>query len=84
MEKLTLDKKTTYRITVSGDVLKYRNGWERIESAYVHQDEDGQYLTTFICCCDQAGLHGLLRSLYSKGLPLVQIMCEGYETLEKN
>jgi hypothetical protein len=39
----------------------------------IHSEEDGSPVTTLTCTVDQAALHGLLRRLYSLGLPLISV-----------
>lgn len=41
----------------------------------VESDEDGQPVTTLSGTLDQAALLGLLRRLYSLGLPLISVIC---------
>jgi len=42
----------------------------------VGSDDDGLPVSTLIGAFDQATLQGLLRSLYSLGLPLISIICQ--------
>ena len=78
-QKLTLDQPTTYRIKVPG-VLNQR--WVKMNreiSVSVGNDNDSLPITTLIVTVDQAGLHGLLRRLYSMGLPLLSVNCFGVD-----
>ena len=43
----------------------------------VKYDDDGTPVTTLTGSVDQAALHGLLRRLYSLGLPLISVNCLG-------
>lgn len=74
-KKLTLDQTVKYQITVPGKLV---NGWkdwyEGLEIADGTQ-EDGTSITTLTCTVDQAALQGLLRRLYTKGLPLLSVIC---------
>ncbi|MEJ2265790.1 MAG: hypothetical protein P8X95_20285 [Anaerolineales bacterium] len=38
-------------------------------------ESDGSPITTLTGIFDQAALHGLLRQLYSRGLPLISVNC---------
>ena len=72
--KPSLDRPATYQIKVPG-VLNQR--WVKMNgeiSFMVENDEDGQPITTLTVTIDQAGLHGLLRRLYSLGLPLISVI----------
>ena len=71
--KLTLDRPATYRIQVPG-VIHQR--WLDIDDAIwlvAGTDDDGLPVTTLTVTVDQAALQGLLRRLYSLGLPLISV-----------
>ena len=73
--KLTLDQPASYQIIVPG-VLD--ESWSDLgEGVTIAIDcETGQFPVTIITgILDQAALHGLLRQLYSMGLPLVSAVC---------
>ena len=73
--KPSLDRPATYQIKVPG-ALNQR--WVKMNgeiSFMVENDEDGRPITTLTVIVDQAGLHGLLRRLYSLGLPLISVIC---------
>lgn len=73
--KLTLDQEVTYQIKVPGEISKSWPGWDdKIEAGVDHRNHTSP-TTTLTCVVDQAGLHGLLRSLYSMGLPLISVIC---------
>lgn len=44
----------------------------------IDSDADGLPITTLTGTFDQAALHGLLRRLYSLGLPLISVVCVAY------
>jgi len=72
-QKLTLDQPTIYQIQVPGqlDESWAKLGWEvtiRVESR-----ADGSPVSTLTGAFDQAALQGLLRRLYSMGLPLISV-----------
>ena len=46
------------------------------------QDENGSPVTTLTGTVDQAALQGLLRRLYSLGLPLISVFCLEYDLEE--
>jgi hypothetical protein len=72
--KYSLDRSATYQIKVPG-MLKHR--WVNMMgeiSIVVGNDDDGLPITTLTVTVDQAGLHGLLRRLYSLGLPLISVL----------
>jgi hypothetical protein len=41
----------------------------------VASEDNGQPITTLTLIVDQAALQGLLRRLYSLGLPLISVIC---------
>jgi len=73
--KLNLDRPATYQIKVPGVLDERwadRNGGMTVT---VESDEDGPPITTLTTTVDQAALHGLLRRLFSVGLPLISVNC---------
>jgi hypothetical protein len=71
--KLSLDRLTTYQITVPGLINKQWTSWRKEITVAVGLDDDGLPTTSLIVTVDQAGLQGLLRRLYSFGLPLLSV-----------
>ena len=72
-QNLSLDRKATYQIKVPG-VLHQR--WIDMNDDFgvvAGTDEDGFPVTMLIVTVDQAALQGLLRRLYSLGLPLISV-----------
>jgi hypothetical protein len=69
--KLTLDRPTTYQITVPGHLDEHWTDW--IGSMAITVESDGPASTTLTGIVDQAALHGLLLRLYSLGLPLISV-----------
>jgi hypothetical protein len=69
--KLTLDRPATYQIKVPGHLKKSLVDWGGRMTITVASD--GSPTTTFTGLVDQAALHGLLRRLYSLGLPLISV-----------
>ena len=69
----TLDAPATYRIKVPGQL---NDGWDELGwdlTVTVEREGDGPPFTTLTGKFDQAALQGLLRRLYSLGLPLLSV-----------
>ena len=73
--KLTLDRKTAYRIIVPGQVQKLHLGPGTVETEFKEDGANGLPITILTGTFDQAGLYGLLRRLYAMGLPLMAVLC---------
>jgi hypothetical protein len=73
--KLTLDRPATYQIKVPGHIGESWSDWVGGMTITVESDSDGLPVTTLTGTVDQAALHGLLRRLYSLGLPLISVNC---------
>ena len=71
-KKLTLDQPVTYHIKVPGELNENWMEWREIT---VNSERDGLPVTTLTVTVDQAALIGLLRRLYSLGLPLISVNC---------
>jgi hypothetical protein len=72
-EKLSLDRPATYQIKVPGELDESWINWSGEITIRIEQSEQGETETTLIGTVDQAGLQGLLRRLYSFGLPLISV-----------
>ena len=71
--KLTLDKAVSYTITVQGALGQGWNEWmDSIEMTIVRETNDYS-ISSLSAILDQAALQGLLRRLYSLGLPLIEV-----------
>jgi hypothetical protein len=70
-QKLTLDRPVTYQIMVPGVLDGKWLDWNDGMTITVENDENGNPITTLTITVDQAALQGLLRHLYSLGLPLI-------------
>ena len=71
--KLTLDRPATYQIKVPGELDQ---SWaDSNEQMTITVDSEGDVppVTTLTGSFDQAALQGLLRRLYSLGLPLISV-----------
>jgi len=75
-QKLTLDRPATYQIKVPGLLDESWSDWDRKITITIDSDADGLPVTTLTGKVDQAALQGLLRRLYSLGLPLILVNCE--------
>jgi hypothetical protein len=73
-QKLTLDGPATYRIKVPGELDAARADWAGGMTIAVESGGDGPPVTTLTGTVDQAALQGLLRRLYSLGLPLISVI----------
>jgi hypothetical protein len=74
IEKLTLDRPATYQIKVPGKIDVSRADWVGKMAITVESEGDGPPTTTLTGDVDQAALHGLLRRIYSLGLPLIAVI----------
>lgn len=72
--RLTLDRPVTYQIKVPGHLDDSWAEWVGNVTVAVENEEDGRPVTTLTGALDQAALQGLLRRLYSLGLPLISVM----------
>jgi hypothetical protein len=79
--KLSLDRPVTYQIQVPGHLDESWSDWVEGLTIAVESEGEGPPVTTLTGRLDQAALQGLLRRLYSLGLPLVSVVCleEGAE-----
>ena len=73
--KLTLDRPVTYQIRVPGHLGESWSDWVGEMAITIENDRNGSPVTTLTGNLDQAALHGLLRRLYSLGLPLISVRC---------
>ena len=67
----TLHQPATYAIKVPGQLHEAWTEWVEGMTLTVESAGDGPPITTLIVTVDQAALQGLLRWLYSLGLPLI-------------
>ena len=72
--KLTLDRPVTYQIKVPGHLDESWADWVGGMTIAVEGEGDGPPVTTLTGVVDQAALQGLLRRLYSLGLPLISVI----------
>ena len=74
-QKVTLGRPVTYQIKVPGHLDERWSDSGRKMTITIESDSDGPPVTTLTGTFDQAALHGLLRRLYSLGLPLISVIC---------
>ena len=72
-QKLTLDLPATYQIKVPGELDESWSEWSGNMTITVESEGDGPLVTILTGNVDQAALQGLLRRLYSLGLPLISV-----------
>ena len=72
-QKLSLDQQVTYQIQVPGSIDPNWSDWGVEMKVAVDYDEHGFPLSTLTGKFDQAALQGLLRRLYSLGIPLISV-----------
>jgi hypothetical protein len=73
--KLTLHRPATYQIKVPGHLADSWTEWDGRMKVTLVCDHKGRPITTLTGTLDQAALQGLLRRLYSLGLPLISVIC---------
>ncbi len=75
-QKLTLDQPATYQIKVPGHLNESWSDWAGGMTITLESGDAGPPTTTLTgVVADQAALQGLLRRLYSLGLPLISVNC---------
>ncbi|MEJ2598260.1 MAG: hypothetical protein P8Z00_07980 [Anaerolineales bacterium] len=73
--KFTLDQPANYQIKVPGELDERWIDWNGEMAVTVASDRDGLPVTILTGSLDQAALQGVLRRLYSLGLPLISVNC---------
>jgi hypothetical protein len=74
-QELNLHQPATYQIRVPGALDESWSEWLAGMTITIERKGEGPPLTTLTGTLDQAALQGLLRRLYSLGLPLVSVTC---------
>ena len=74
-QNLTLDRPATYQIKVPGHLDESWSDWDGKITITIDSDVDSLPVTTLTGSLDQAALQGLLRRLYSLGVPLISVIC---------
>ena len=73
--KLTLDRPATYQIKVPGHLDESCSYWAGRMTITFESKGDDPPVTILTGIFDQAALLGLLRRIYSLGLPLISVNC---------
>lgn len=73
-QKLTLDLPATYQIKVPGHLDASWMDWAKGMTISLETEADCPPTTTLTGPVDQAALQGMLRRLYSLGLPLISVV----------
>jgi hypothetical protein len=81
-QKLTLDKLAIYQIKVPGHLDKRWVDWVGSITITFESEIDSPPVTILTGTFDQAALQGLLRRLYTVGLPLISVICLVYDCEE--
>jgi hypothetical protein len=71
----TLHRPATYEIKVPGHIGEHWSDWAGGMTIAVEYKGEAPPVTTLAGTVDQAALLGLLRRLYSLGLPLISVVC---------
>lgn len=74
-QKLTLDRPARYQIKVPGYIGESWAEWAEGMTFTVENQNEDLPITILTGALDQAALQGLLRRLYSLGLPLISVIC---------
>lgn len=74
-QKLSLDRPAAYQIMVQGYLDESWWDWVGGLTITVESKGDRSPVTTLAGTLDQAALQGLLRRLYSLGVPLISVSC---------
>jgi hypothetical protein len=72
-QELTLDQLVTYQIKVPGELDESWSDWIQGMTIAVEREGEDPPVTILTGTVDQAALHGVLRRLYSLGLPLISV-----------
>jgi len=73
MKKPTLDRPAIYKIKILGELNPVWVEWP-VDITFNIEGENDLPVTVLTGTFDQAALHGLLRRLYSMGLPLLSVI----------
>ena len=74
-QKLTLDRLATYQIKVPGALDERWTDWGAEMTITIESDDNSLSITTLTGILNQTTLQGLLRRLYSLGIPLISAIC---------
>lgn len=71
--RLSLYRPALYQVKIPGALNEHWSDWEGEMEVTFEKDEDGFQITILTGILDQAALLGLLRQIYSLGLPLISV-----------
>ena len=74
-QKYSLTRSETYQIKVPGHLGENLSDWIGNMTFMFERDADGHPVTILTGTIDQAALLGVLRHLYSLGVPLISVNC---------
>jgi hypothetical protein len=74
-QKLTLDQPALYQIKVPGELDAIWSDWVDDMTITLIREGNTLPVSTLTGTFDQAALQGLLRRLYSQGIPLISVIC---------
>ena len=74
-QRPSLARPATYRVKVPGELDESWSVWTGGMTIMVESEGEGPPATILTGALDQAALQGLLRRLYSLGLPLISVIC---------
>ena len=74
-QKLTLDQPALYQIKVPGELDASWSDWVGDMTITLGCEENTLPVSILTGTIDQASLQGLLRRLYSQGIPLISVIC---------
>jgi len=83
IRKHSMDRPGTYQIIVPGVLDANNLDWNGGMIVKPDNDRAGAPITILTITVDQAGLQGLLRYLYSLGLPLISVLYLTFEEKPK-
>ena len=75
VRNLSLDQPVTYQIKVPGELDSSCSDWFQGITITLERDANNLSTSTLTGRFDQAALHGILRRLYSLGIPLISVVC---------
>jgi hypothetical protein len=79
--ELPLDRPVSHPMKVPGEISENWSDWVEGMTITVESESEGPPVTTLTGTLDQAALQGLLRRLYSRGLPLISAHCAHLQTI---
>lgn len=78
-QKLSLYRPATYQIKVPDHLDESWTEWDREMTVTVEGEDAGLPVTVLTGTVDQAALQGIIRRLYSLGLPLISVKWIEYD-----